>query len=265
MKKTMCIDIGTVIGWCILDTDGTLQSGSLALATTAELEQQRREGRERTGDLRFERLFRFVDATVREGVESIVFEDVGFVKSRMQGQLWASLRSAIWAAATHHPGLTVHCVSSVTLKHFATGNGFATKEGMAKALAERVPELFQVDGSGSVRKPGGEIADHNEVDAAWLMYYALAVDKGERSFLGVYQRKNKQAEVRRERRAEQRLRAKARRALAEAKRKSQKQALRSLGRCCGAYRAQRNRWAVCLCCGSSQPLPHPKSTTTGSI
>lgn len=259
--ETLALDLGTVCGWAILEAGGALRSGSLELATDAQLEQQRRLGGERTGDVRFERLYRFLEAAIDGGVKRIVFEDVGFVKTRMQGQLWAGLRSAIWAVALAHPVLKVHCVSSVTLKHFATGNGCATKEAMAQALAKRAPQSYQVGANGLIGKPGGAPADHNEVDALWLAFYAATVDRGERSFLAPHQRKQEIAQARRQRLARRRLEARARKARTEARRKNLRAAIRALGRCCGAYRVQRNRWAVCLRCGSSLPLPHLTSTS----
>jgi hypothetical protein len=255
MKETMCIDIATVIGWSVLNSDGAMQSGALELATAAELEKQRREGKERTGDIRFERMYRFGEAAIDRGAEQFVLEDVGFMRGRYQGQLFPTLRAAIWALAILHPGLIVHCVSSVTLKHFATGNGTASKEEMAKALVRHSPDLYRMDGGQTVRKIDGTIADDNEVDAIWLAYYTLAVWRGEREFLSGYDRKKRKVENRRNKRAQRLLLAKARKIKAQAKRKALKQAIRSLGQCCGAYRVQRYRWAICSRCGSVRPIP----------
>ena len=96
-----------------------------------------------------------------------MFEDVGFVSTRMQTQLWATLRTAIWGASLGNPDVRIFCVPVTTLKQFATGNGHVQKVQMAQALAARLPVFYALEGE-QVRKADGKLADDNEVDAIWL-------------------------------------------------------------------------------------------------
>src|ERR1035438_10720513 len=90
---TLCVDIGTHTGWALLEGQQILESGTTHLATKEELDLQRREGKERTLDLRYSRLHALIRRFIKEhGIERIVFEDVLFSSTQMQGQLWASLR-----------------------------------------------------------------------------------------------------------------------------------------------------------------------------
>jgi Holliday junction resolvasome RuvABC endonuclease subunit len=256
--KTLTLDLGTHTGWVIMDDGSPLVSGTIHLATDEELKLQRREGRERTLDVRFVRIHGFISEHVRAGVERIVFEDVEFASTRMQAQLWTSLRTAIWSVALLNPNVRIFGLPVATLKQFATGNGHVQKLEMAQALAKLLPDIYRLEGD-AIRKPDGILADHNEVDAIWLALYAQAVDRGARSFLGLYQRKQLRAAERKKRRAERRQAAKvvkaAARAKASANRALIREAIRSLGRCCGVLRKQRGRWAVCPKCDSKSAIP----------
>jgi hypothetical protein len=175
--KTLLLNLGTDTGWTIMGDGVPLRSGTLHLGTPDELELQRREGRERTLDVRFTRILAFIMEMIRGGVTRIVFQDVEFASTRMQAQLWASLRSAIWAAVSLHPGVVVFCLPVATLKHFATGNGQVQKLEMAKALASFRPGGYSLFDDGRLITPDGHFAGHNEVDAIWLAYYTQAVDR----------------------------------------------------------------------------------------
>lgn len=154
MGNTLSLDIGTTTGWAVRKPDEVL-SGSWLLATAKELRQQRKVGRERTGDIRFFRLHERITQTIGEhAIENIVFEDVLFLSSQAQSQLWASLRTAVWMAAESH---RVECVHTGTLKKFATGAGNARKEAMVAAVANLPP-------------PWGRVAtDDNEADAVLIL------------------------------------------------------------------------------------------------
>ena len=101
------------------------------------------------------------------GVERIVFEDVQFVRSQGEAQLWATLRTAIWVAI-EGTAVAIFVVHVATLKKFATGNGRAKKPDMARALCQAEPQQFHLDGDGKVRATDGSLVDDNEVDAIWL-------------------------------------------------------------------------------------------------
>jgi hypothetical protein len=187
----------------------------------------------------------------------------------MQSQLWASLRSALWAAAPVHSGVAIFCLPCATLKHFATGNGHAQKLEMAQALVNYRPAHYALGPAESVRRADGTLADDNEVDAIWLALYTQAVDRGERGFLGVYQRRLLEAAERRTRRKQRKQKAKAKQAAAaaaaKAKRRALEAAIKSLGRCCGVLRMQRGRWAVCPACGSTAAIPKAAATAGSAI
>jgi len=92
------------------------------------------------------------DAVNQYSVESIVFEDVLFLSSQAQSQLWSSLRAAVWAS-----GLAHGCVHTGVLKKYATGKGNADKAQMMAALA-------------ALSHPWGRVAqDDNEADALWVL------------------------------------------------------------------------------------------------
>ncbi len=257
LSELYCFDLGTNTGISRLRFGAPLESCTLHLATRQELEAQRRQGKERTLDIRFERFFKLLLKFIRPGV-GIVIEDVGFSTSRMQSQLWGSWRSALWAVAVLRPGVRMFCVPVGTLKEFATGDSSAQKLAMAQALAKHRPQDYKLV-QGEIEKVDGTIADDNEVDAIWLALYAEAVERGERSFLGVYQRKQLKAAERREKKAQRRLKARlksaAKAAQIKAKKRAIRTALRSLGTCCGVFRKHVRHQAVCRKCGARVAMP----------
>jgi Holliday junction resolvasome RuvABC endonuclease subunit len=259
--KTLTLDISTHTGWALLEGQQVLESGTTHLATKEELDLQRREGKERTLDIRFARLFALIIRFIKEnGVERIVFEDVLFSSTQMQGQLWASLRSVIWAISQEHP-LQIFGIPVGTLKLFATGSGSAKKSEMANALAAVEPgSTVEMSGENVfLRKSNGVMADDNEIDAIWIARYTMAVDRGEKDFLGVYQRKSADKVERCRKRTERREASKSKK-LAEqgeqkAKRQAMKDAIKAAGKCCGVLRKPgKFGRAVCLKCGQSIKL-----------
>ena len=154
MRQTLALDLGTTTGWALWK-EGTVTSGSWLLATPKELRQQRKRGGERRGDLRFHRLREHIAAAIAaHGIEQIIFEDVLFLSSQAQSQLWASLRAAVWCYSIQ---VSVDCVHTGTLKKFATGNGNADKAAMVAAL-------------GALPAPWNRpVGDHNEADALWIL------------------------------------------------------------------------------------------------
>jgi hypothetical protein len=214
--KTLTLDLGTDTGWALMEGPTIVKSGTLHLANDQELENQRREGKDRTLDVRFVRFYHFLAEHARGNVLRIVFEDVGFVSTRMQTQLWASLRCVIWMVALMHPELAVYAVPVGTLKQFGAGSVRAKKPDMAKALANHSSKLYFSDGNGFIIKPDGNVADDDEVDALWLALYTRAVDDGQTAFLTAYQRKQLKKLEQAKKRAERKQRAKAKKAAAKA-------------------------------------------------
>lgn len=238
LLTTLTLDIATETGWALLKGGRILETGTLVLATDAEIQKQETSGGDRTGDIRFTRLLLFVEQQVRDGVERIVFEDVQFTRSIAQAQLWPSLRAAVWAAcrASH---VNVQCVPATTLKVFAGGNISADKAFMAEALAQTDASTYAWNVDKKLVTSDGKELDHNQVDAIWLARYATAVDAGRQQFLYTAQRK---AAAKAEKRS---------------KRAAQVAAAKASGRCCGLLRRPGPFGrAVCRKCGKTVKLPH---------
>lgn len=258
--KTLTLDLGTHVGWAIWE-DHLVESGTCHLATDDELDTQRKEGTERTLDLRFIRLLKLLNDRFALGVRRVVFEDVTFSGSPMQNQLWAGLRSAIWAAAPP-AGVAICCVPVTTLKVFATGNTRADKLLMAQALATAQPHEFSLKEDGICIGKDGRLADDNEVDAIWLAYFTAAVDRGECDFLTAFQRKTAKREARRAAKVARKARKRQKLADEKESRRLFIAAVRASGRCCGVLRqpAPRGR-AVCRKCGRAVKVSVSKDSS----
>ena len=181
LTNTLGLDLGTKTGWCV-SIDGKVKKvGTWVLASKAELDEERKTGLDRRADVRFFDLFDKIAATIDKwAINRVVFEDVQFSTTTAQTQLWASLRSAIWAVAkARAPHLEIYTVPVATLKKFATGHGTAEKSDMFEALLKVDLHL------------GGELSqlDDNAVDATWLALYSNAVDEGRVDFSSVYAKK----------------------------------------------------------------------------
>lgn len=150
------LDLGTNTGWAeSIAGMRKVTSGTWTLATAKEIREQGKDRGSRDFDIRIKRLASNLQKQYI--YDLILFEDVEFVKHRLQAQLWASFRGAVWLA----PSTRFVSVPVGTLKKFATGWHTATKEQMAEALQKRYPALA---------KPG---QGDDEVDALWLMLYGL--------------------------------------------------------------------------------------------
>lgn len=255
--KTLTLDVATRVGYTVINGGSIVDFGTIELATEVELANQRKDGRERTLDIRFTRLCHFIGSILTQGVTRIVFEDVNFSTTTNQTQLWASLRAAIWAMA-QGSSVEVYCVHANTLKAFATGNGKATKDEMASALAKADPVNCQTKGAFLLFK--GMIADHDAVDAIWLARFTIAVDVGEERFLSPYDRDRIAEEEKRRKRQARKTADKARQQTKKEEERAKRQrladAIRAAGRCCDVWRKLGpGHRAVCPKCGNSQPLP----------
>lgn len=263
--KTLTLDLGTRTGWALMEHGSILQSGTLLLASPDELEMQRQEGKERTLDVRYTRLLKFLLHQVQEnGVSRIIFEDVLFSSTQMQSQLWASFRTAIWTVAVLYSVESCGVPVNI-LKAFATGTGNAKKPEMAKALATIMPQ-YQLDPvQEHVSDASGRVLDDNEVDALWLARYVQEVDKGGQSFSSVFQRKaNAKQELRRQRALRRKKAQELKKAalLAEKNRKKAIQrAIRGMGKCCGVVRRpEPGLIARCPRCGNAKKFHLPVET-----
>lgn len=157
---TLALDLGTKTGYAVGNSRRIIESGTWTLAGAKELRAQKLAGANRSGDCRFFRLMEHIAKTInRHNISRIIFEDVIFFTSTSQTQLWASLRSAIWAIKSANPHIETECVHVGTLKKFATGNGRADKAEMNRAAIGKFPSIALTN------------ADDNQIDALWLLEF----------------------------------------------------------------------------------------------
>jgi Holliday junction resolvasome RuvABC endonuclease subunit len=149
----LALDLGTKTGWARLQ-DGAVTSGTWLLADEKELRNQRKENLDRCCDMRFERLQKHIIDSLP--VDYIFFEDVTFLTSQLQSQLWAGFRTVVTLL---YPKIKLRAIPVGTLKKFGTGNGAAKKDLMAACLQARTG-----------LSPEGR--DDNEVDALHLLWLA---------------------------------------------------------------------------------------------
>lgn len=154
--KILALDLGTSTGFAH-NLTGELQAGTWLLGTDKEISAWGKARETRKRDPRVQRLFKILSSLDRPDI--VVFEDVQFASYTKQAQLWPSYRTAVWLA--FGPNTVLECVPVKTLKKFATGNGNADKEQMAKALYTQQPEL----------KTAG--LNDDAIDAIWIYSWAV--------------------------------------------------------------------------------------------
>lgn len=150
----LALDLGSTTGYAF-DDGGLPTCGSTEWATKAELSKAKKGRMDRRCDVRVVAFAHWLRA-FHDQVDMVVFEDVEFIKYRMQAQLWASYRTAVWLTFPSHK---IECVSLKTLKKFA-GHGGADKDMMRSFLVRKHPELFDMS------------LDDNAIDATWLWLWA---------------------------------------------------------------------------------------------
>jgi Holliday junction resolvasome RuvABC endonuclease subunit len=154
------IDLGTKTGLAYWQAGQLKHLASVELAPRKELDKLKNI---RGYDPRPARLIEFMEteaaAVGLDGVpDAVAFEDVLFVRSRAQAQLWGSFRGALWLWG-HRAGVKQWVAVSVQqVKKQATGSGFADKLAMAEAF-HRLQKCAVM----AAAKP-----DDNAVDAYWL-------------------------------------------------------------------------------------------------
>lgn len=136
--RILAVDIGTSCGYCY-NEDSAMFCGVWTLATAKEIKEWGRTRLTRRNDPRIVRLRKLV-AGFCDKVDGIIIEDVEFSRFRIQTQMWASLRAAIWLAC-EECGIYYEAVNVKTLKKWATGNGNADKPQMLAAAQKQRPDL----------------------------------------------------------------------------------------------------------------------------
>lgn len=186
---TLALDLGSTTGWAVGDRHGRFASGSVTHLNAKQLREQKKTSMERRCDGRVVALADWVGKTLVEWkIERVVFEDVLFIQSLAQGQLWSSFRAAVWVQCMVDRGtpIEMHCLPVATIKKFFTGHGGAEKVHMAQALLDGrrgYRDEFHVGTNKKgdtdlLERKSGRSVDDNEVDALAILAFAAAVDAG---------------------------------------------------------------------------------------
>jgi hypothetical protein len=180
MSNILALDLGTTTGWATNHSLGDdFALGQIELAKPREVTAWKKSNLDRRRDPRFWRLIHHIKR-MSTGCSVVIFEDVKFIKSTYQAQLWPTWRAAVWAAVDEK---CIECIPTNTLKKFATGNGNADKEHMLEAMLEAEPDRFSLDSrlkkehvvvdNEAMLKGHGEIfLTDDAVDAYWLYRWA---------------------------------------------------------------------------------------------
>jgi hypothetical protein len=173
--RLLALDIGTNTGWALSD-NGEITSGTKKLLTAKEQAKQKQDKLDRCCDVRFRRLKEFIASFGK--LDALAFEDVQFLSTQLQAQLWAGLRTTV---ILNFPETRVLCLPVGSLKKFATGSGNAKKEQMLGALLVRHPDHFEGrmerGGVTVYEKKNNRPVDDNEADAFHLLIWAQEVLK----------------------------------------------------------------------------------------
>ena len=146
--KILALDLGTRTGWALLDTDGTITSG------TEQFKPQRFEG----GGMRFLRFKRWLAEllTASDHINAVYFEEVrrhaGVDAAHAYGGFMGHLTA--WCESHNIP---YQGVPVGTIKKHATGKGNAGKDEMILAVTQR----------------GHSPSDDNEADALAILHWAI--------------------------------------------------------------------------------------------
>jgi hypothetical protein len=175
----LALDLGTKTGWA-LSCAGAITAGTWTLATPKEIKDAANNRLNRRCDPRFLRLLHELGCVTRalsiagQKLDYCVFEDVLFGTSTGQCHLWATWRAAAWSLA--RDGVKLDCLNTASLKKFATGNGGATKEHMAKSLTMDPRYILHPKGVRDLRT--GSILGDDAVDALHLLAWAQKTFQG---------------------------------------------------------------------------------------
>jgi len=144
----LALDLGTRTGWALLDTDGTITSG------TEQFKPQRFEG----GGMRFLRFKRWLAEmlTASDHINAVYFEEVRRHAGVDAAHAYGGFIGHLTAWCEHH-GIPYQGVPVGTIKKHATGKGNAGKEEMIASVTQRG------------HRPG----DDNEADALAILHWAI--------------------------------------------------------------------------------------------
>lgn len=134
----LALDLGTTTGYAVKIGDEPIVVGSWLLAMQYHVKLAAEKRLDRRCDPRVHCLFERIQSLHKIWpIEWVVFEDVQFVKSTAQAQLWSAYRGAVWHFASTTPGVRIECLNTTSLKRFATNHGGADKIDMANGLLQK--------------------------------------------------------------------------------------------------------------------------------
>lgn len=148
-RKVLALDLGQKTGWALLQTDGTITSGTMGF----------KPGSFEGGGMTFLKFKQWLDSILKtaNGLDGIWFEEVrahaGTTAAHVYGGFLGQLTS--WAEAANIPYLGVPVG---TIKKHATGSGNAGKDLVIDAMKAK----------------GHNPADDNEADALAIMYLVIS-------------------------------------------------------------------------------------------
>ena len=145
----LALDLGTITGWALRGSDGSITSGS------ESFRPQRFEG----GGMRFLRFKRWLTElkAVADGIDALHFEEVRRHVSTDAAHAYGGFLATLTAWCEHHQ-IPYQGVPVGTIKKHATGKGNA---GKVEVIA-------------SVTARGHAPGDDNEADALALLHWAIA-------------------------------------------------------------------------------------------
>jgi len=157
--KLLALDLGTHLGWALADLDQD---------TWIWGHEDFKPGRYDGSGMRYLRFQRWLGELLRdEELALVVVEAVSFARFQQASEVLNGMK-AIAMAVCEARGKSYTSVPTGTLKKFATGKGNANKDAMAYALGERWEEIRPEH-----HLPIGDDLTEDEVDAIWLLRYAI--------------------------------------------------------------------------------------------
>lgn len=176
MKAILALDLGSHTGFAVEAGGCPLACGTWELVSEKNLRHTRKLRMNRRLDPRIPALWHRINS-LHESLQLdwIVWEDVLFQSSTAQTQLWSSFRTVCWLFG-HLRGVGLECLPVGSLKKFATGNGAADKNAMARALV-RQDSRFKLDSRGVIDTLTGGVLDDNACDAIHLLSWAKTILK----------------------------------------------------------------------------------------
>lgn len=168
-------DLGSTMGYAV-QGPARIVAGSITFATATQLRDAKAIRADRRCDIRAQKMHAWVGEFLHVWKpEVVVFEDVQFAKSQAQAHLWATFRGILWSQCLCYGIQRIDCLATGKLKIFATGNGHADKDAMARGLLKREPDQFDAVEGGLLQRNSMQRLDDNAIDAYLLLRWAQRI------------------------------------------------------------------------------------------